>query len=102
MKYYPDFEDAHLGLAAVLMSLQKPEPALPHLQKAICAEPENEVSWYRLSQVYGLLGNLAEQKKAFAEFQRLRNRKSSEQEAEKRIFSPSEVTKQQLDPKAAQ
>ena len=102
LKYYTDFEEAHLGLAATLMSLQKPEPALPHLQKAISLNSQNEVSWYRLSQVYGLLGNLAEQKKAFAEFQRLRNQKSSEQEAGKRIFSPSEVTQQQLDPKAAQ
>jgi predicted Zn-dependent protease len=102
IKSYPDFEEAHLGLAAVLTSLQKPEVALPHLQEAIALNAGDEVAWYRLSQVYGLLGNLAEQKKAFAEFQRLRNRKSSEQEAEKRIFSPSEVTPQQLDSKAVQ
>jgi tetratricopeptide (TPR) repeat protein len=102
LKYYPDFEEAHLGLAATLMSLQKPEPALPHLQKAISLKSQDEVSWYRLSQVYGVLGQAEEQKKAFAEFQRLHSQKSAQQEAGKRIFSPSEVTQQQLDPKAAQ
>jgi predicted Zn-dependent protease len=101
LKNYADFEEAHLGLAAVLITLQKSELALPHIQRAIALNPENEVSWYRLSQVYGLLGDTGEQKKAFAEFQRLRSQKSSEQESEKQIFSPSDVTKQQAGPKAA-
>ena len=96
---YPDFAEAHLGLAAVLMSLQKPDLALPHLQQAVSLNSGNEVAWYRLSQVQGLLGHDAEQKKAFAEFQRLRTQKSSQQEAEKQIFSPEEVTQQKLDPK---
>ena len=102
LQYHPDFEEAQLGLAAVLMSLQEPDVALPHLQKAITVSPGNEVAWYRLSQVQGMLGHEAEQKKAFAEFQRLRNQKSSQQEAGKQIFSPDEVTPQQLDPKAPQ
>jgi len=34
LKFYPDFEEAHLGLAAVLMSQSEPKLALPHLQKA--------------------------------------------------------------------
>ena len=97
---YPDFAEAHLGLAAVLMSLQKPDQALPHLQKAVALSPGNEVAWYRLSQVQGTLGHDAEQKKAFAEFQRLRAQKSSQQEAAKQIFSPEEITRQQLDPDA--
>ncbi len=97
---HPDFEEAQLGLAAVLMSLQKPDLALPHLQKAVALNAENEVAWYRLSQVQGMLGHEAEQKKAFAEFQRLRNQKSSQQEAGKQILSPDEVTPQQLDPTA--
>jgi tetratricopeptide (TPR) repeat protein len=100
LQYYPDFEEAQLGLAAVLMSLQKPDLALPHLQNAITLNAGNEVSWYRLSQVQGMLGHEAEQKKAFAEFQRLRNQKSSQQEAGKQIFSPDEVTQQELDPTA--
>lgn len=102
VEYHPDFEEAQLGLASVLMSLQKPALALPHLQKAITLKAGNEVSWYRLSQVQGMLGHEAEQKKAFAEFQRLRNQKSSQQEAAKQIFSPDEVTPQQLDPNTPQ
>ena len=102
LKYYPDFEQAHLGLASALTSLHKPDQALSHLQKAIALNAGNEVSWYRLSQVQGILGNGADQKKAFAEFQRLRTLKSSQQEASKQIFAPEEVTRQQLDAKASQ
>jgi len=98
LQHHPDFEEAQLGLAAVLMALQKPDLALPHLQKAITLDAGNEVAWYRLSQVQGALGQEAEQKKTFAEFQRLRNQKSVQQEAGKQIFSPDEVTRQQLDP----
>jgi tetratricopeptide (TPR) repeat protein len=98
LQYYPDFEEAQLGLAAVLMSLQKPDLALPHLQKAVTLNAGNEVAWYRLSQVQGMLGHEAEQKKAFAEFQSLRSHKSSQEEAGKQVFSPDEVTRQQLDP----
>jgi tetratricopeptide (TPR) repeat protein len=102
VQYHPDFEEAQLGLAAVLMSVQKPDMALPHLQKAITLNFANEVSWYRLSQVQGMLGHEAEQKKTFAEFQRLRSQKASQQEAGKQIVSPDEVTPQQLDPSAPQ
>ena len=100
VQYHPDFEEAQLGLAAVLMSLQKPNLALPHLQKAITLNAGNEVSWYRLSQAQGMLGHADEQKKTFAEFQRLRSQKSSRQEAGKQILSPDEVTPQQVDPSA--
>jgi tetratricopeptide (TPR) repeat protein len=100
LQYYPDFEEAQLGLASVLMSLQKPDLALPHLEKAVALNAANEVAWYRLSQVLGILGQEAEQKKAFAEFQQLRNQKSSQEETGKQIFSPDEVTRQQLDPNA--
>jgi len=47
-----------------------------------------------------MLGHEAEQKKEFAEFQRLRTQKSSQQEAGKQTFSPDEVTRQQLDQNA--
>ena len=82
------------------MSMQKPDLALPHLQKAVALNAGNEIEWYRLSQVQGMLGHEAEQKKGFAEFQRLRRLKSSQEEAGKEIFSPDEVTRQQLDPTA--
>jgi len=97
LRYYPDFEEAHLGLAAVLLSQQKAQLALPHLEKATALDPNNEVAWYRLSQAQRALGNVAEQQKAFAEFQRLRASKEKQQAATGEIFSRSEVTKQQID-----
>lgn len=97
LQSHSDFEEAQLGLAAVLMSEQKPDQALPHLQSAISLNAANEVSWYRLSQVQGMLGHEVEQKRAFLEFQRRRTQKSSQQEAGKEIFSPDEVTQQRLD-----
>jgi len=100
LKYYPNFEEAHLGLASVLMFAHKPELALPHLQKAIALNAKNEVSWYRLVQVQRALGNVREQQKALAEFQRLRSHEASQQAAARELFSPGEVTKQELDPNA--
>jgi len=102
LKYYPDFEEAHLGLANVLTFEKRPELALPHLQKAIALNPKNEVSWYRLAQAERALGNLQEQQKAPAEFRRLHSRETSQQEAGSELFSPREVTKQKLDPNAPQ
>jgi tetratricopeptide (TPR) repeat protein len=101
LKYYPEFEEAHLGLAAVLTAEQKPQDALLHLQKAIAADAEDEVAWYRLAQVQKALGNEAEQQKALAEFRRLHHQVNQQKLIEK-VFSPSEVTKQELDPNASQ
>ena len=97
LKYYPDFEEAHLGVAAVFLSEQKAQLALPHLQKAITLNRNSDVAWYRLSQAQRALGNRVEQEKAFAEFQRVRTTKEKQQAAAGEIFSRSEVTKQQLD-----
>jgi tetratricopeptide (TPR) repeat protein len=100
LQYYPDFEEAHLGQAAVLIATQKPAEALPHLQKAIAADAEDEVAWYRLAQVHKMLGNEVEQQKALAEFRRLHHQVNQQKLIEK-VFSPSEVTKQDLDPNAS-
>ena len=97
LKYYPDFEEAHLGLAAAMMSQRKPEMALPHLQKSIALDPNNEVSWYRLSQVERSLGNTSEQQKAMAEFQRVKGQKAAQHSATGELFSSSEITKQEID-----
>jgi tetratricopeptide (TPR) repeat protein len=100
VKYYPDFEEALVGLGRTLVTLGKPDQALPHLQKAISLNPGNEVSWYQLSQIHKALGNAAEQQKALAEFQRLRDQKS--RQAEATSFSRREVTKQELESKPPQ
>jgi tetratricopeptide (TPR) repeat protein len=99
LKFYPDFQEAQLGLASALMSQQRPQLALPPLQSAIRLNSEDEVAWYRLSQVQRALGNEQEAQKAFATFERLRKKKSSQQEAGKQMVSTEEVTRQTLDPK---
>jgi tetratricopeptide (TPR) repeat protein len=96
-----DFEEAHLGLASVLRSQGMHQEALPHLQKAISLNPQNEVSWYQLAQVERSLGNVAEQQRALAVFRRLHD-KANQQNGLEPVFSPSEVTKQEVDPNAAQ
>ena len=98
LKHYPDFEEAQVGLGRVLIALGKPGEALPHLRKAITLSPEDEVPYYHLAQVHKALGNLAEQQKVLAEFRRIRGQKASQTELMTDVFSPSEVTKQKLDP----
>jgi tetratricopeptide (TPR) repeat protein len=92
LKYYPDFEEAQVGLATTLMAQQKPDLALPHLQKAVTLDAEDEVAWYRLSQVNRALGNKDEQQKALAQFQRVRTQMALQQGTS----PPGEVTKQVL------
>ena len=99
LKHYPDFEEAQVGMGRVLLSLDKPGLALPHLQKAISLDPRDEVPHYQLAQAYGALGNAAKQQQALAEFRRLRSQKPK-QEIVKDVFSSREVTKQELDPNA--
>jgi predicted Zn-dependent protease len=80
------------------MSTQKPDLALPHLQKAIALNRNNEVSWWRLAQLERVLGHPQEQKKALAEFQRLRGQAAGRQQPSgAELFSPNEVTRQQVD-----
>lgn len=95
VKYYPEFEEALVGLGRTFVSLRKPAQALPPLQKAIALNANNEVSWFQLSQAYRALNNTAEQQKAFAEYQRLRNQKL--QSSGGASFSRQEVTKQKVD-----
>jgi tetratricopeptide (TPR) repeat protein len=99
LKSYPDFAEAQLGLCAVLMARSRPAEALPHVEKAIAVDPENEVAWYRLSRVQRELGHSAEQQKALAEFRRL-HQQANQQNLVENLLSPREVTKQELDPNA--
>jgi tetratricopeptide (TPR) repeat protein len=97
LKFYPDFEEAHLGLAAVFMAQGESKLALPHLQRAVAINPGDEVGWYRLSRAQKAVGNEPLQQRALLEYQRLHNR--SLQEARQRAeTSVSEVTKQVIEP----
>jgi tetratricopeptide (TPR) repeat protein len=96
LSHYPDFEQANLGLAAILMTQGKPDQAKGLIQKAIAADPDNEVAWYRLARVERTLGNKAGQQKASAEFLRLRE-KANEIDSSSGIYGQTDVTKQRVD-----
>jgi tetratricopeptide (TPR) repeat protein len=94
--HYPDFGEAHEGLAAVFLAQQKPALALPELQRAIALDPSSEVSWWLLSKVERSLGNSVEQNKALGEFLRLRQAQAN-QTATHRMAPQTEVTQQTID-----
>jgi tetratricopeptide (TPR) repeat protein len=98
VKYYPDFEEALLALGRTLLSLGKAEQSLAPLRKAIALNAANEVSWFQLAQAQRALGNAAEQQKALAEFERLRESKARPTDG---LFK-REITKQTLDAKPPQ
>jgi tetratricopeptide (TPR) repeat protein len=96
LQYYPDFEEAHVGLARVLLAQQKADPALAHLQKAVSLNREDDVAYYQLAAVYRHMGNANEQQKALAEFRNLRARRAQQQSALVEVSPVRTVTKQEL------
>jgi len=96
LQRYPDFSEAQLGLAAVLIEKNKPDQALAHAERAAQLDPANEVAWYRLARIQRSLGKVAEQQKSLAEYRRLHDIANRQKEIEP-VFSPREVTKQQVD-----
>jgi tetratricopeptide (TPR) repeat protein len=99
VNYYPDFQEAQVGLGATLSSMDKASEALPHLERAVQLNPGDEVGWYRLSRVQRKLGNTEEQQRALTEFRRL-HEKANQSPTTQELFSPTEVSKQQIDPTA--
>jgi tetratricopeptide (TPR) repeat protein len=95
VKHYPDFEEALLALGRTLLSSGKAEESLAPLRRSVALNAANEVSWFQLAQAHRALGNTAEQQKALAEFQRLRESKARPAES----LSKREITKQTLDAK---
>jgi tetratricopeptide (TPR) repeat protein len=101
LQHYPDFPEAQLGLAAVLLEKKMPDQAMVHAQRAVAVDPENEVAWYRLAQIQKALGNTGEQQKSLAEYRRLHDT-ATQQKGLEPVFSPHEVTKQEIDLNPAQ
>lgn len=99
IEYYPDFQEAQVGLGATLSSMDKASEALAHLQKAVRLNPDDEIGWYRLSQVQRKLGNREETQRALAEYRRL-HEKGDQASPTEELFSPTEVSKQQIEPAA--
>jgi tetratricopeptide (TPR) repeat protein len=96
LQQYPQFEEANVGLAAVLLAQQNPQLARAHLQKAVSLNPDDAVAWYRLSLVERSLGNRTEQQNAIAEFQRVRHMAARTEG----VTATHDVTRQTLDPGA--
>jgi tetratricopeptide (TPR) repeat protein len=102
IKHYPNFEDAKIGLGRVLIDLQEPSRALPHLRDAVQLNAENEISHYLLARVYGALGKESERQLEIAQFRKLRDQKKAWQALlTKTSLQPAPVTKQILPSDAA-
>ena len=97
LRIYPDFPEAELGLGTVLATLQRPAEALPYLISASRHDPDDEATWYRLSQVQRSLGHMTEAKDALAHFQTLHEKSLSQSQP-----SPRDVTRQEIDPASTQ
>ena len=53
----PEFEQARVGLAGILIETQKPGEAATQLKRAIELDPNDEVAWYRLAPALRLTGD---------------------------------------------
>ena len=95
VRHYPEFEEARVGLGRTLVSLGRPQEALPELNKAIALNRQDEVAWYQLSLAYRSLGNPTEQRRALTEFQQLREQKSKIEDRANPLRR--EVTRQKMD-----
>jgi predicted Zn-dependent protease len=93
LKYYPDFEEANVGLGRSLIALGKPADAVPFLKKAAEANPHDEIPYYQLALAYKALGRSEEQKSALEKFQQL---KGSAPAAPDLVKSERSVTKQEV------
>lgn len=97
LKYYPDFDEAHIGLGRVLLALNQSAPALEHLQRAVTLAPNNPVAYFQLARAWQAAGNSTEQQKALAAFRRIRSDALQRQEIGDKVFSPAGTTRQELE-----
>jgi tetratricopeptide (TPR) repeat protein len=98
LKYYPNFEEAQVGLGRVLLNEKKPAQAVTLLQKAVSLDPKDDVAYFQLARAYRELGNSVEQKEAMAAFQLIQAGKAAhEQKLAVGAYSEDSVTKQKLD-----
>jgi len=96
IQYYPDFEEAEVGLGGVLLAEQKPALAAPHLQRATVLRPNDEVAWYRLSQAERQMGAVQAQKRALTEFEKLHALSAASRTSAASLQSQETVTPQKL------
>lgn len=67
---HPDFEQARVGLAGVLLENHKEGLATEHLKRAVQLDPSDDVAWYRLTRALRSTGSAEEQRNAMAEFRK--------------------------------
>jgi predicted Zn-dependent protease len=92
----PEFEQARVGLASVLMDGDLAKLAVPHLKRAVELDPNDEVAWYRLSQSLRAAGDREGQKQAMETFRRVHASETSRLVREGVRLPSGEVTPQQL------
>jgi tetratricopeptide (TPR) repeat protein len=101
VQYLAEFENAQIGLAKTLMSLNEPRQALPHLLQAVHINSRNEVSHFLLARVYQSLGDSPDQQKEMALYQKYHVRAYSAGSSAGPKATPdvsnSETTNQTLD-----
>lgn len=95
LSHYPGFPEANLGLGTVLDAQKQPAAALPYLERAAKADPNDEATWYRLSQVHRALGQKSEQQAALQHFLQLH------QTTQPNRAATDTVTHQTIDPTPA-
>ena len=92
----PEFEQARVGLAGILIHTEKPDEAVMQLKRAIELDPNDEVAWYRLARALLLTGDQQGQKKALAQFQRLHALEDRHLARMGILSEAGEVTRQKL------
>ena len=73
----PEFVDALIALGKAATRQGDAKGALPHLEKAVRLDPDNEVARYRLSQAYRRLGREEDAVRELARFEALRAESSA-------------------------
>jgi len=97
LKYYPDFQQAQLGLGGTLLSLDRAAAAVPHLQRAAALDPEDEVPYYRLARAYKALGEEKQAREMLARFEKLHSTRQAEGTPQL-ASGTADITKQTVDP----
>jgi predicted Zn-dependent protease len=77
VRYHPEFVEAQVGLAKVLLTMGQTAAALPHLQAAAHLEPDNKIPHYLMASAYKTLGNPEQAAVEFAIYRKLDANNSS-------------------------
>jgi predicted Zn-dependent protease len=93
---HPDFEQARVGLAGVLIENNRDALAAQQLKRAVELDPDDDVAWYRLTRALRTTGSAEEQKKAMIEFRRVHELIAARTAPAKASASEQEVTPQKL------